>query len=139
MRNAMKHTTITPQKPTKIHGIKHIFAAINYSAEGVLRLWKETAFRHEILLFLVIVAVLIKLGATPLHYMVAFTLFLLLASVEALNTAIECIVDHVSPEWSEFAKDAKDLGSFAVLCMIIANSAFLGYVVFMAWQQRALI
>ena len=41
-----------------------------------------------------------------------------LIAVEALNTALEELVDHLSPGWSEFAKHAKDLGSLAVACTI---------------------
>jgi len=42
-------------------------------------------------------------------------------AVEALNTAIEEIVDHVSPEWSLAAKHAKDMGSFAVMALLFAT------------------
>ena len=41
-----------------------------------------------------------------------------LIAVEALNTALEVLVDHLSPGWSQFAKDAKDLGSLAVVCVL---------------------
>ncbi|NCU20091.1 diacylglycerol kinase, partial [Candidatus Falkowbacteria bacterium] len=47
--------------------------------------------------------------------------------VEALNTAIECLVDQLSPDWAEFARDAKDLGSVAVACVIAAAALWLGY------------
>ena len=39
-------------------------------------------------------------------------------AVEALNTAIEVLVDQLSPGWSAWAKEAKDLGSLAVACVI---------------------
>ena len=55
-----------------------------------------------------------------------------LIAVEALNTAIECIVDHLASDWQEFARDAKDLGSLATMCMICANYAFIGSVIFRA-------
>ncbi len=56
-------------------------------------------------------------------------LFLLLVAAEALNTAIEVVVDHLAPGWAEFARDAKDLGSLAVLCLILANVAFVAYAI----------
>lgn len=49
---------------------------------------------------------------------------LVLIAVEALNTAIEVLVDHLSPGWSQFAKDAKDLGSLA--CTIGALLLYSG-------------
>ncbi len=52
-----------------------------------------------------------------------------LIAVEALNTAIEVLTDHISPEWSRTAKDAKDLGSLAVGLMLVANLAYVGMVV----------
>ena len=56
-------------------------------------------------------------------------LMMLMFSVEALNTAIEELVDRISPEISTVGRNAKDLGSFAVFCLIIANGAFAAYVV----------
>ncbi len=61
------------------------------------------------------------LGA-PLVWIVAVAVLALLTlAVEALNTAIEEIVDHVSPEWSLAAKHAKDMGSFAVMALLFAT------------------
>jgi diacylglycerol kinase (ATP) len=56
-------------------------------------------------------------------------LVLLLIAVEALNTALEVLVDHLSPGWSQFAKDAKDLGSLAVACVIGLVLLYAGAVV----------
>jgi len=39
--------------------------------------------------------------------------------VELLNTAIEAVVDRVSPEWHELSKNAKDLGSAAVFLSLV--------------------
>ena len=50
-------------------------------------------------------------------------------AVEALNTALEELVDHISPGWSEFAKHAKDLGSFAVMCALVATGLYAAWVV----------
>lgn len=52
-------------------------------------------------------------------------MFLVLIAVEALNTAIECIVDHLAPNWEAFARDAKDLGSLATMCLLIAIGVYL--------------
>ena len=54
---------------------------------------------------------------------------LVLFCVEALNTAIEELVDRVSPEISVVGRHAKDLGSFAVFCLLCANGLFALYVV----------
>ena len=57
----------------------------------------------------------------------------MLVAVEALNTSIECIVDHLAPQWQEFARDAKDLGSLATMCVLIVNGLFLFSFVFRAF------
>jgi diacylglycerol kinase (ATP) len=46
-------------------------------------------------------------------------------SIEALNTCVELITDHVSPQYSAFAKAAKDLGSLAVFLMLVAGGAYV--------------
>ena len=51
-------------------------------------------------------------------------LFLCLVAIEALNTAIECVVDHLAPNWEEFARDVKDLGSLATMCLLFAHGVF---------------
>ena len=53
---------------------------------------------------------------------------LLLIAVEALNTALEVLVDHLSPGWSAWAKEAKDLGSLAVACTIGTLALYSGVV-----------
>jgi diacylglycerol kinase (ATP) len=57
-----------------------------------------------------------------------------LLTVEALNTAIEVIVDHLSPEWSEFGKHAKDIGSAAVMMMIAVNAIWFVMVLSDLWR-----
>lgn len=118
-------------KPQRITGIKHIFAATRYSISGIRRLWSETAFRHEVLLYLIVMGIFIAIGAGFGEFIAATVLALLLIAFEALNTAIEAVVDHISPEWNEFARDAKDLGSLSVMCLLIANAAFLAYVLWL--------
>jgi len=115
-------------KPERITGIKHVFAATSYSIGGIRRLWGETAFRHEVLLYLIVMSIFAVIGASFGEFIAASILALLLIAIEALNTAIEAVVDHISPEWNEFARDAKDLGSLAVMCLLIANALFLAYV-----------
>lgn len=114
-------------KPERVTGPKHVIAALLYSLGGVRRLWAETAFRHEVLLAVLVLSGLFALGASLQNLVFAAILALLLIAVEALNTAIEVLVDNASPEWSEFARDAKDLGSLAVLCLLLANGLYLIY------------
>lgn len=120
----------TRRKPARITGPAHVFAAVGYSIAGMQRLYHEAAFRHILLALPACLALLAFAGAGFVAYCVFFILFLCLVAVEALNTAIECIVDHLAPNWAEFARDAKDLGSLATMCLLCAHGVFLGAVVF---------
>jgi diacylglycerol kinase (ATP) len=118
------------QKPVKkLTGLAHFFAAATYSFGGAKRLLSEAAFRHELGAFAFAMIAFAITGASFFQYVAAFVLFLLMIAFEALNTAIEEIVDRVSPEISEMGKNAKDLGSLACLCVILANGGYVAYVV----------
>lgn len=116
-------------RPHRVTGARHILAAASYSLSGLRRLWAESAFRQELLGGAAILGLMAWLGRPPVDFMIFAVLFLILLAVESLNTAIESIVDHLSPEWQAYARDAKDLGSLAVMCLLIAHGVFLAYMV----------
>ena len=62
------------------------------------------------------------------HYVVLAAISLLIMSIEAVNSACELIVDHLSPDYSQFAKHAKDLLSFAVFCILLMFGVYVTYV-----------
>jgi diacylglycerol kinase (ATP) len=113
-------------RPPRVTGARHLVAATGYSLQGARRLWRETALRHMVLFVVVGLVLLAVAGASLSQFGIYAILFLALVAFEALNTAIECIVDYLAPEWQEFARDAKDLGSLATMCLLIANGLFLG-------------
>lgn len=102
--------------------ISHPFFAFRFSLEGLLAaIKKERAFRHELLIGVVhLVAVLYFEMSLSYRLLLVFAWFVLLA-VELLNSAIEAVVDLISPEWHELSKRAKDCGSAAVLMILIAG------------------
>ena len=117
------------EKPPRKTGIAHFFAAAGYSAGGARRLWREAAFRQELLGIAGLLALFLIAGASSGEVLGLLLLGLLVLAVEALNTALEELVDHISPGWSEFAKHAKDLGSFAVMCALVATGLYAAWVV----------
>ncbi len=114
-------------------GIRHFFAAAGYSLGGLKRLLNEAAFRQEGLAFIAGLVLLPLLGAGFRQMLGYVGLMLLLFAFEAINTAIEEIVDRVSPEYSLAAKHAKDLGSFACMCVIILNVLYIAYTLGDIW------
>ena len=109
-------------------GFRHLLAAAGYSMNGATRLLQEAAARDEIIAYIVAMMLFSLIGATLLHYLVLTLLFLLLLAIEALNTAIEEVVDHISRDYSIAARNAKDLGSFAAFCILSIIFVFTGYV-----------
>lgn len=114
----------------KQKGFRHLVAAGGYSFQGFVRLLKEEAFRHELIGFVIGLALFAFVDANALEFMIFVILMLCLFATEALNTAVEEIIDRVSPERSVEGKHAKDLGSFATFCLIAANVIYAVYVVF---------
>lgn len=97
-----------------------IVSACHYSKEGLVFAFKgEAAFRQEVILYLLFLPLLYLL---PLA--LTFKLVLLLANtniliVELLNSALEAVVDLVSPQYNLLAKKAKDMGSAAVFTSVM--------------------
>lgn len=106
-------------------GLMHLVDAAGYSLHGLRRLLRETAARQEVVAGALGVLALLLRGASVGQVLGFGMLILALLAIEALNTAVEVVVDHLSPGWSEMAKDAKDLGSLAVgLVAVIVVAQF---------------
>lgn len=116
------------EKPPRKSGVAHFLAAAGYSLGGLQRLARESAFRQEVALVAGLLVLFVGLGASVPEILGLLAIGLALIAVEALNTALEVLVDHLSPGWSQFAKDAKDLGSLAVACTIGALVIYAGVV-----------
>lgn len=121
------------QAPPKTSGFGHFLAASRYSFGGLRRIAAESAFRQEVAGFFLLVILFALSSAAALDYAIGTILFLVLIAIEAVNTAIEELVDRVSPERSHMARHAKDLGSFAVACLIGAELVWAGTVLVRLW------
>lgn len=119
--NEMSSPVVVPPRG----GLLHILDAAGYSLAGLRRLLAETAARLEILAAIGVALAFLLRGAELWHWLVAAVLFALVLAVEALNTAVEVLTDRISPEWSQTAKDAKDLGSLAVGLMLTVVGVFV--------------
>lgn len=119
------HDDDRPKLTPPRNGLLHIVDAAGYSLAGLRRLWAETAARLEIGGAAVVAALFALRGAEPWHWLVAALLFALVLAAEAINTALEELADHLSPDWSLMAKNVKDLGSLAVGLMLLATGGFV--------------
>ncbi|MBB5347148.1 diacylglycerol kinase [Desulfoprunum benzoelyticum] len=101
-------------------GIARILAAFTYSADGISAAFRhEAAFRQESLLYVLLLPLLYFLPLPLLFKGLLLAVNTLVLIVELLNSAIESVVDLVSPEYNIYAKRAKDMGSAAVLFSLL--------------------
>jgi diacylglycerol kinase (ATP) len=97
-------------------GLRRLMNAFGYSRDGFAAAWKhEAAFREELLLAAITIPLGLWLGQTGIERALLVGTILIVLIVELLNSAIEAVVDRVSPERHELSKRAKDIGSAAVL------------------------
>jgi len=126
-------TISPPPKPQTIvkprAGLGHILDAASYSIAGFARLMQETAARLELGAAALAALLFALRGATAGQWLILICLILGVLLVEALNTAIEVLVDRISPEWSIEAKHAKDLGSLAVGLALTITGLYVAAVV----------
>ncbi len=72
-------------------------------------------------------------GITPTEWCIVVLCFGLVLAAEGFNTAIERLVDLVSPEYHPIAGDVKDVAAGAVLICAIA-AAIVGMIVFIPYM-----
>jgi diacylglycerol kinase (ATP) len=115
----------------KKKGLARILAACWYSAYGLQAAFQnEAAFRQEVFLYFVFLPVLYYLPVSDVFKAVLLLANTLILIVELLNSAIESIVDLVSPEYHVLAKQAKDMGSAAVMVSVFFALLLWSYALF---------
>lgn len=117
-------------KPGKA-GIGRIVDAAGYSIAGLRATFQhEAAFRQECLLTLVLLPLAFVLGQNPVEWALLIGPLFIVLIVEVINSAIEAIVDLVSPEHHPLAGRAKDMGSAAVMLTLTLLSLVWGFFIF---------
>ena len=100
-------------------GIKHFLSTFRFAYDGFIACFKsEVAFRQELAIFILNTLAVVFL---PLDFSIRLlmaTLGVAILCVELINTALEAVVDLVSPEYHLLAKKAKDVCSAAVFLTI---------------------
>lgn len=97
-------------------GLRRIFSAIFYSIDGFRTAWRyEHAFRQELMVAVPGIVVALLLPVSVLEKLALVGVLVLVLVVELINSAIEAVVDRVSLDRNPLSKNAKDLGSAAVM------------------------
>lgn len=99
----------------KTTGLTHLIKSTGYSLKGLKSAVKyETAFRHELLLAMILIPLACWLGQDKIEIALMIGTVLMVLVVELLNSAVEAVVDRIGTEYHELSGRAKDLGSAAV-------------------------
>lgn len=110
-----------------------LFKNIGYAIEGMRNMYKEeTSFRIQLITFIIFSLILPFVSISLLSKLILFTAMLFVLAGEAINSAIERIVDLVSPDFHPLAKQAKDIGAFVVLLFFCINCMI--WVVVLLWE-----
>ena len=118
---------------TEPRGPRQIARALIWSFKGLRAAWThEASFRLEGYLFVILFPAGLWLGQGAVEKSLLCGSLVLVLSAELLNSAIEAVVDKVSPEFHELAGRAKDMGSAAVFLLMLNVMLCWGLVL---WQD----
>jgi diacylglycerol kinase (ATP) len=104
------------------HAVKRLFNATIHSLRGLRHtITNETAARQEVIMLGLAILLGFFLSPGPAWYVAMISVLLVLLAVELLNTAIEKLSDHVTPEHHVEIGIIKDAASAAVFCLLLVS------------------
>ena len=104
--------------------------SFGYAFSGILAAAGQTNFRIQLVAAIITIILGFVLNISNYEWLIVILLCGLVLTVETINTAIEKIVDFISPNWDTKAGIIKDLAAGAVL--IISIVAFVaGIIIFL--------
>ena len=109
---------------------KRLVDSFNFAIEGLISALKnEKHMKVHILAAIIIVILAIVINASKVEILIISLSVSFVVITELVNTAVEAIIDLVSPERHPLAKLAKDVAAGAVLIAAI-NALCVGYLLF---------
>lgn len=117
--------------------LKRWIQSANNAIEGILHAARtERHFQYHLVTAIAILLMSYTLGITRDDFLVIAVIVILVMLAEMLNTAIEHIVNLISPEYHEQARIAKDIAAGAVLVTAF-GAAVLGYIILYPYLAEA--
>lgn len=100
----------------------HLFKNTKYAIDGLITAIKtESSFRLELFSAIFIIIGILIIDATLTQKLILLVTGIAVLIAELLNSAIENVVDLVTTQIHPLAKNAKDLGSAAVMFSIVLH------------------
>jgi len=104
--------------------MRRFLTSVRYALSGIaLAVRKERNMRIHLIATAVVVLLALWIGLRPVEWAVLLALFGLVIGLELVNTAVERVVDLVSPERKPLAKEAKDAAAGGVLAAALFAAA----------------
>jgi diacylglycerol kinase (ATP) len=111
----------------------------NYAIEGILHgVRTQRHLRYHFLSAAIVLFLSYLLGVSRSEFVIIALAVILVISAEMLNSAIEAVVDLLSPQYSEKARVAKDLAAGAVLITAF-GAAVLGYIILFPYMKSVFL
>jgi diacylglycerol kinase len=95
--------------------------SVPYAFRGIISLIKnDNNFRIHLLAVVVVIIVGFWIQLTESEWLAVIITMGVVLAFEAMNTAVETIIDLVSPDYHDLAKKTKDVAAGAVLLFVFA-------------------
>jgi diacylglycerol kinase (ATP) len=108
-----------------------LFRNITYALAGMREMLRsETSFRIQLAAIALVMVGLIFASLPLLPKLILFVSMWLIPFAEAINSAIERVVDLVTQEHHPLAGQAKDIGAFIVLMAFVIVVMIWGVVIY---------
>ena len=109
---------------------KKIINSCKYAIEGFVSSFKtERNMKIHIMAMIIVIALGIFMKLNKIEWCIITIAIVMVISAELFNTAIETVVDMVSPQKNPQAKLVKDIAAAAVLVLAI-GAAVIGIIIF---------
>ena len=109
---------------------KKLINSFKYAIEGIISSFKtERNMKIHVLAMIVVIALGLFFKLNKVEWCFIISAIASVISAELFNTAIETVVDMVSPEKNPKAKLVKDIAAGAVLGVAI-GAAIIGFIIF---------
>lgn len=110
---------------------KKLINSFRYAIEGFISSFKtERNMKIHILAMIIVIALGLYIKLSLIEWCIISIIISLVIASELFNTAIETIVDMISPEKNPKAKLTKDISAAAVLALAI-GAIVIGIIIFL--------
>lgn len=112
---------------------RSFIARLGHAVAGIRLVWRrEKTFRTHARFALAALAVTAALAPGPVWWAMIILCIALVVALEALNSALEYVIDRLHPEIHEEIRCAKDAAAGAVLLASL-GAAFVGGLMLLDW------